>query len=50
MSEDCVTRSPVAANKATTTQRQFAEIEEYALSKAGTPVKLAVGDKARIMA
>jgi hypothetical protein len=26
-------------------QKQFAEIENYAISKAGTPVKLPVGDK-----
>jgi hypothetical protein len=32
-------------SKATLYHRQFAEIEEYAMSKAGQPVKVAVGDR-----
>jgi len=37
-----------ASKKQTAYQKQFAEIEAYALSKAGTPVKLAVGDKGKV--
>lgn len=34
-----------AEQKATTYHRQFAAIEEYALGKAGQPVKVAIGDR-----
>lgn len=38
-----------ADEKATLYQRQFAEIEEYAMSKTSTPIKLEVGDKGKVM-
>eukprot|EP00042_Codosiga_hollandica_P040841 m.357095 g.357095 ORF g.357095 m.357095 type:complete len:310 (-) comp55965_c0_seq1:296-1225(-) len=37
-----------AARQRTAYQRQFYEIEEYAKSKEGTPVKLSVGDKGKV--
>jgi len=41
--------SIVGADKQETEyQRQFYELEQYVLSKAGTPVKVAVGDKGKI--